>query len=210
LREDGWKESTDGVTAIELPGSSNQNPSEPLTKEEESEMLSLVEELVRGVTKKTPDQLKGARLYIGLGGKVGFAIYPTGEISSIFSHPAVGMEGIKLVGNALRHIKANPVKGMWAASFNTRLVVLYTRFCGFTPVARVAFDPPEHSDRAASTSGCRDFEGGYPSTVIYRLDPQNAKPMDAVAVLAAFPGTMSYTGAVALAKAPLVASQTRQ
>lgn len=169
-------------------------------------MLFLVEEMVRGVTKKTPDQLKGARLFKALDGKVGFAIYPTGEISSIFSHPAVGREGIQLVGNALRHIKANPVKGMWAASFNTRLVVLFTRFCGFKPVARVAFDPAEHSNRAASNPDCRGFEGGYPSTVIYRLDPQNAKPMDAAAVLAAFPETMSYADAVALAKTPVVES----
>ncbi|MCX6972522.1 MAG: hypothetical protein NTV93_20555 [Verrucomicrobia bacterium] len=192
------------------PGSSKQNPPEPLTKEEEAEMLSLVKELVRGVTKKTPDELKGARLFMALDGKVGFAIYPTGEISSVFSHAAVGMEGIKLVGNVLRHIKANPVKGMWAASFNTRLVVLFTRFCGFKAVARVAFDPAEHSIRVASNPDCRDFEGGHPSTVIYRLDPQNAKPMDAAAVLAAFPETMPYADAVALAKAPVVESHTMQ
>ena len=65
-------------------------------------------------------------------------------------------------------------------------------------------------DKAASNPGCRDFEGGHPSTVIYQLDPQNAKPMDAAAVLAAFPETMSYTDAVALAKASVVESHTRQ
>jgi len=161
LKARGWKEANDEVTAIELSASghspaklgfSNQNPPEPPTKEEEeeAEMLPLVEELVRGVTKKTADQLIGASLYTGLGGKVGFAIYPTGEISSIFSHLDSGMEGIKLVGSALRHIKANPVKGLWASSLNTRLVVLFTRFCGFKPVARVAFDPAENSNRVAS------------------------------------------------------------
>lgn len=222
LKARGWRDATmdsGGPTAYELlgsghspakSGSSNQNPPEPLTKEEEAEMLPLVEELVRGVAKKTPDQLIGASLYTGLEGKVGFAIYPTGEISSIFSHAAVGMAGIKLVGNALRHIKANPVKGMWAASFNTRLVVLFTRFCGFKPVARVAFDPAEDSNRTASNPDCRDFEGGYPSTVIYRLDPLNAMPMDAADVLAAFPETMSYADAVALAKAPVAESHTMQ
>lgn len=219
LRDSGWKEATDGVTAVELPGSghspakpdsTNENPPEPLTKKEEAEMLSLVEELVRGVRKKTPDQLIGAALYTGLEGKMGFAIYPTGEISSIFSHRDTGMEGIKLVGAAFRHIKANPVEGLWAASFNTRLVVLFTRFCGFKPVARVAYDPAERSDRTASNPEYRDFEGGHPSTVIYRLDPQNAKPMDAADVLAAFPETMSFADAVALAKGLAVESHARQ
>lgn len=154
------------------------------------------------VTKKTADQLKGAQLFLALDGKFGFAIYPTGEIGSFFSHKDTGKAGALLMAKALQHLKANPTEGLWASSFNTNLVPAYTRYGGFRPVARVEFSSELRPAWDVTNKAFEKYEGGRPSIVFYKLDPANAKDMTPEDVLREFPQALPYKEAQALASGP--------
>jgi hypothetical protein len=153
------------------------------------------------VTKKTPEQLAGAELYLSENGEAGFAVYPTGEIGSLFAKPGAGKLSVELLRALRKQTFSFPV---YAASFNTRLVPLYSRMAGMVPVARLPWESAGRTDGVdwdSNSAEFRDFENGKPSVVIWAFNPEKAVSLDAEDILSQFPQVApSYKEATDLAK----------
>lgn len=116
--------------------------------------------LGKQVTPLTPEELQGHRLFVGEGGKVGFAIAPDGELVGFWknkgAHRLATVSALKLaVEQGATHLNA----------FDTALPHLYARM-GFKEVARIRFN------REFAPKGWNYWKMGTPDIVFMRYDPK--------------------------------------
>lgn len=132
----------------------------------------------RGILGKSvdvykPSGYKGYQLFTTPEGAGGFAISPSGELSSVVSKK--GATGIGFSDNVLAAGLQNGAK--WLNAFDTVLPQKYARF-GFKPVARIKFDEDfvrgEWGDQAVDEfmQVNQHFNSGKPDLVFMVFDPK--------------------------------------
>ncbi len=89
------------------------------------------------VTPQSADKLQGKQLFADANGTIGFAITPDGDIEAVFKNRALNKTAHAMDGVMPQAIAAGGVK---LDCYGEKLVNTYERY-GFTPVARVEFNP---------------------------------------------------------------------
>ncbi|MGB1649965.1 MAG: hypothetical protein ACPHEP_02970 [Acidimicrobiales bacterium] len=128
--------------------------------------------LGRSVDIYDPKEYKGYKLFTTKDGSAGFAISPSGELSSAVSNMQSGIKGF-----ADSVIAAGVANGArWLNAFDTVLPQKYSRF-GFKPVARIKFDEgfarSEWGDAAVDEfmAATKGYQNGNPDLVFMVYDP---------------------------------------
>ena len=126
----------------------------------------------RSVDVYDPKDYQGYKLFSTQDGAGGFAISPSGELSSV-----VSMQGAGLKGFSDTAISAGVANGArWLNAFDTVLPNKYGRF-GFKPVARLKFDEgfarSDWGDKAVDEfmENTSAYNGGKPDLVFMVYDP---------------------------------------
>lgn len=120
-----------------------------------------------------PKDYKGYKMFTTNDGSAGFAISPSGELSSVVADKRTPYRGFS--DAALAAATQNGAK--WLNAFDTVLPQKYARF-GFKPVARLKFDEgfarSEWGDEAVDTfmANAGDFNDGKPDLVFMVFDPK--------------------------------------
>ena len=126
----------------------------------------------RSVDVYDPADYKGYKLFTTQDGSSGFAISPSGELSSVVSKRGSGIRGFS--DAALAAAVSNGAR--WLNAFDTVLPQKYARF-GFKPVARLKFDEDfarsDWGDEAvdAFMQSVKGFQSGKPDLVFMVYDP---------------------------------------
>ena len=122
------------------------------------------------VTRKTPEELEGHRLFVDKTGGTGLTIGPNGEIGGLFKHKGKA-GGRSAVGETLADVLSTVQPGeVWAESYATKLPELYVDV-GLRPVSRTAFNDkfkPEGWDYDLY----RKWQDGRPDILFYVYDPE--------------------------------------
>lgn len=127
--------------------------------------------LAQSVDVYSPNEYKNHQLFTTDDGTAGFAISPTGELSSVISQRGTNL------GFSDAAVTAAVQNGAtWLNAFDTVLPQKYARH-GFKPVARLKFDEKfaraEWGDEAVDQfmKATKDFNGGQPDLVFMVYDP---------------------------------------
>jgi hypothetical protein len=126
----------------------------------------------RSVDVYDPNDYQGYKLFSTQDGAGGFAISPTGELSSVVSRKGAGLKSFSDAA-----ISAGVANGArWLNAFDTVLPNKYGRF-GFKPIARLKFDEgfarSDWGDEAVDKfmENTSAFNGGKPDLVFMVYDP---------------------------------------
>lgn len=156
------------------------------------------------VTFKSPDELKGAQLFISPSGNAGVVVYPNGEFGTGWSN-ADAAHG-EAVDSMREIVQAAPTGSMWGQSFATVLPSFYVNKLGGRPVSRMAFDE-EYKAEGWDYGTYAKWQDGKPDLLFYVFDGGNRTYTDEMRT--ALPYTDDYDKAEAVARDEAAANRQR-